>query len=66
MFRPACSLTAGFFYHPLANLDDQTRFLCQRNEINRLNETAFGMLPADQRFKAVDFLLLCIEQGLII
>ena len=64
---PGGGLAAGLHEHPLAQRHDQARLLGHRDEIDRRDEAALGMLPADQRFDFDDALFVVVqrEDGLV-
>ena len=52
--RPVLEPRTGGFQHPLADRQNQSGFLGQRDELGRRNQAALGMAPAQQRLGADD------------
>ena len=46
-------MAAGLAHHPFSNRQNKASFLCQRNELGRADKTLLRMLPADERFEAL-------------
>ena len=46
---PVFGLATGFMENPAAERNDETRLLGERNEVERLESSAFGMLPSNER-----------------
>src|SRR5690606_37117473 len=71
---PAGKLAAGGEHHPPADLGNPTAFFRQRNELNRWQQTAAGMLPSDKRwmlpsdkrFNAVDLTGVEVQLRLVV
>src|SRR5205807_5108254 len=66
MRRPLCCVGAGFAQDPLAERNDQSAFLRQRDELVGGYEAALGMAPANQRLDAASLELACIDDRLVV
>ncbi len=62
---PFLELTASLTEHPLADGNDQSHIFCRRDEVERRNETALRMLPADQGLEPAQLFRLQINDRLI-
>ena len=51
---PRAVVGADAVQHPIAELQDEIRFLGERHEVRRKHEAALGQVPAQQRFDAFD------------
>ena len=56
---------AGFCQNPLSDGSNQAAFFCQRNKSGRRNPTVLGTVPAQQRFKSVQLLIVQADFRLI-
>jgi len=68
---PGCELRAGGCQNPLANRDDQTGILSQRNEVAGRDQTMLRMLPSHEGLGAEDptpgvDLRLIVEEELVL
>src|SRR5690242_7244939 len=63
---PVGELPAGRLDHPLADRDDQTGLLCNRNELRGTEQAAPWMLPANKCLHREDALRAEIHLGLIL
>ena len=63
--RPAGGIGAGLPQHPFAERHDQPGFFRDRDEFGGRDHAADGMVPADQRLAAADFVRLQIQQRLV-
>src|SRR5690349_19028452 len=56
---------ARLVQHPFPERDDQTRLLCERDELERTELTLGRVLPADERFVAGDLVRLEVDDRLV-
>ena len=66
MLGPARRLRAGLADHPRADRDDQAGVLGDGDELDRRDQPARRMVPADQRLERADAVVLEVEQRLVI
>ena len=66
MLGPARRLRARLADHPRADRDDQPGVLGDRDELDRRDQPARRMVPADQRLERADAVVLEVEQGLVV
>ena len=53
------------FECPVAHLFDKADFLCNRDEEARADHSAFGVIPAHQRLKALQLVRVCVKDRLV-
>src|SRR5215475_9571825 len=66
MRRPLYCVGASLAQNPLAERNDQSAFLRQRDELVGVYEAALGMAPAHQRFDAASVELTRIDDRLVV
>src|SRR5689334_10760524 len=63
---PRRKLSARRAHYPLANLDDDSGFLGNRNEVERRDEPELGVMPAEKRFDSDDSTRRYVDDWLIV
>ena len=66
VLRPGCCFGAGLPQDPFTDRHDQASILGQRNEFGRQNLAELRMVPAQESFKAADFVTLEVDQRLVV
>jgi hypothetical protein len=62
---PLLAIDAGVLEYPPSDLDDEARFLGERDYDRRCHSTSTWVIPAEESFDTVEASIVCADDGLV-